>query len=210
MFKKFIVVFSLLAFVGCAAIDLSKIDTKQAADVIQRVLDQLDKNKQNPPQPSVPPKPPEPPIPPKPTEPVVGAIQLPEVKDNQIFIINFDQIPDFMRAAGFGPARDTVLWYVLFSTYGNHFWPGNDYANDPDSATLVKLDASRDKVQTWYSDYINRVGLFLKANPTIKATILLNDGNDKGGCFMGVPIQTQLNAMGLSNQIDMGFLYEYK
>lgn len=201
----FITLMMILSF-GCAGLDLSKIDTKQVADLVQQVLDQLEKNK--PPvviPPVIPPV--VPPVIPPVVPPVTGQIVLPAVINSQIGIIDFDQIPDLMRGKGYGPARDTVLWYVMFSTYGSHIWPGNDFKDDPDAVTIARLDTLRDEIQKWYADYINRVGLFLKANPSIKATILINDGNDKGGFYMGNVVLKQLQDMGVTNQIDMGYMF---
>lgn len=192
----FTILMMILSF-GCAGVDLSKVDTKQATDVIGKIIDQIDKNKQNPTPAPVPA--PEPVVTPQPAPvPVPSLTPVPAY----LVVVDFDKIADEMRAAGFGPARDTALWYVLFTVYTPREW--TVVGDDPDETTLL---AQKDAILTWFNSYVEAKYQMFKNNPALKGIILLNDGNDKGGLFIGPKLQAKFQEFIDQGRVDLGVIY---
>ena len=115
---------------------------------------------------------------------------------------DMDKIPDRMRAQGWD-GTDNELYFALFTVYSGREW-FNPYA----TPVSTELYNNRDKIYKWYDDYVVSIGEKLKSNPQMKTTVVTNDANDRGGCFLAEPTRNRLIGLGVSeNQIQLGEIY---
>ena len=115
---------------------------------------------------------------------------------------DMDKIPDRMRAQGWD-GTDNELYFALFTVYSGREW-FNPYA----TPVSTELYNNRDKIYKWYDDYVVSIGEKLKSNPQMKTTVVTNDANDRGGCFLAEPTRNRLIGLGVpENQIQLGEIY---
>jgi hypothetical protein len=126
-------------------------------------------------------------------EPIVDPIEDPIY--DPIVACDLEQIPNMIRKDLGLDARDTVCWWSLFSTYGDHEWVESVTGDDPESAIAWNM---RDKFAPWFTKKIDNVISQLKKKPSFKVLVIANDGNDRGGCFLVEPIIKQLISGGIS------------
>jgi hypothetical protein len=114
-------------------------------------------------------------------------------------IVAFDgnTIADEMRKKFNVGWRDTVCWFALFSTYGDHPWDEGVSKGDAEAEEAWSM---KEKFAPWFTSKINNVISQLNKNKSFKVLVISNDGVDKGGCFMVEPIVAQLTNGGISTE----------
>lgn len=156
------------------------------------------------PPPTPPVSAPDPPKPPEPVPVVTPAPVPPPV--SHVDVWDADLIPDMMRGQGW-VGTDNQLFFVLFSSYGSHFYPYQKGSPNETPVTEALWDDSM-KIRGWFWTRVDNIGNQLKDNPVMTATVCVNDRNDAGCCFMGQTIMDQLKGMGVpENQLTMGEIY---
>jgi hypothetical protein len=109
-------------------------------------------------------------------------------------------IPTMMRHIVTGGWTDNELLYALFSTYGEHTWGEVAHAGE--------LYAQSEKIKSWFWNWVNEIGKQLLSNPQSHVTIIVNDRNDAGGCYVFEPIRQQLLNQGVpERQISIGEVF---
>jgi hypothetical protein len=136
------------------------------------------------------------PVPPAPESPNTG----PGVNYNEYVAWDGDRIPGMMREFVTGDWTDNELLYALFSTYGEHEWGEVAHAGE--------LYAQGEKIRSWFWNRVAEIGRQLLANPQGHVTIIVNDRNEAGGCYMFEPIRQQLLNQGVpERQISIGEVF---
>ena len=91
------------------------------------------------------------------------------------------QIPAEMRAAGFGPARDTVMWWWLSRLmYG--VTPPCSTLTDAEAATVCGQQRA---IVTWWQDRVAALVARMRANTGLTVTLITNDDLDRCGRSLG-------------------------
>jgi hypothetical protein len=113
--------------------------------------------------------------------------------------LDMDTIPDRMRQAGF-QGRDSLLYYVLASTYAD--WPWQPDPADPDA---MKLSEQRGEIYEWYDKIVKDVAKKMDTDPTQTTTAIINDGPDRCGFRLGPAIIEKLKKYG--DRVQLGEIY---
>jgi hypothetical protein len=119
-----------------------------------------------------------------------------------LIIADMDQIPTQMSRAGF-IARWAAQDYALATIYA-----GTGWSADPSDGESQALYDQRDKIDAWWSRYIQRIVQIMEKAPQTTAIILLNDGFDRCGFRLGPAIYQNMGSV--ASRVQLGDVYEYK